>query len=85
MEDEKRPGPPLPEHPELREIALAMEGAGISGEILDSDLRLVFISSEEARIVGADPGEVDRYYGKSIVVRQLEDGELWGGGRRDQP
>lgn len=78
MEEDRHPGPRLPEHPELREIALAMEGAGISGEILDSDFRLVFISSEEARIVGEDPAEVDRHYGKSIVVRQLDDADVWG-------
>jgi class 3 adenylate cyclase len=55
-----------------------MEGAGISGEILDAGLRIVFISSEEARIVGVEPEEVDRFYGKSLVTRQLEDPEVWG-------
>lgn len=71
-------GPPLPEHPELREIALAMEGAGISGELLDANWQLVFISTEEARIVGVPPGEVARLYGKSLVVRNLEDADEWG-------
>jgi class 3 adenylate cyclase len=71
-------GPPLPEHPELREIALAMEGAGISGELLDADWRIVFISTEEARIVGVPVGEVARFYGKSLVVRNLEDADDWG-------
>ncbi len=55
-----------------------MEGAGISGEILDADWRIVFISSEEAQIVGVAPEQVDRYYGKSLVVRNLEDAEDWG-------
>ncbi len=77
QEGERDGGPPLPEHPELREIALAMEGAGVSGEILDADLECVFISSEEARIVGVAPAEVGRFYGKSLVRRQFEDGELW--------
>jgi class 3 adenylate cyclase len=70
-------GPPLPEHPELRAVAEALEGAGISGEILDAQWRLVFISSEEALIVGVEPGEVDRFYGKGLPRRQLEDGEYW--------
>jgi hypothetical protein len=52
-------GPPLPENPELRAIALAMEHAGLSGEICDATWQLVFISSEEARIVGSSP-EVGR-------------------------
>jgi class 3 adenylate cyclase len=70
-------GPPLPEHPELRSIAEAFETAGISGEILDAQWRLVFISSEEARIVGVDPAEVGRFYGKGLPRRQLEDGQYW--------
>ncbi len=70
-------GPPLPEHPELRAIAEALETAGISGEILDAKWCLVFISSEEARIVGVEPAEADRFYGKGLPRRQLEDGEYW--------
>jgi class 3 adenylate cyclase len=73
----EREGSPLPEHPELRTLALAMEHAGISGEISDATWRLVFISSEEARIVGVEPAEVGRFYGKSLVRRQLEDAEIW--------
>jgi class 3 adenylate cyclase len=78
VHDDAPAGPPLPEHPELREIALAMEGAGISGELLDASWRLVFISTEEARIVGVPPGEVARFYGKSLVVRNIEDADDWG-------
>ncbi len=70
-------GPPLPGHPELRAVAEALETAGISGEILDAQWCLVFISSEEARIVGVEPAEVDRFYGKGLPRRQLEDGEYW--------
>lgn len=70
-------GPPLPEHPDLRAIAEAMEFARISGEICDSSWRLVFISSEEARIVGVEPSEVGRFYGKGLPRRQLEDGQYW--------
>lgn len=40
--------PQLPEHPELREVALAIESAGMMGEILDSKFRCVFISTETA-------------------------------------
>jgi len=71
-------GPPLPEHPELRDIATAMEGAGISGEILDANWRIVFISSEEARIVGVAPAQVERFYGKSHITRHFEDADVWG-------
>jgi len=70
-------GPPLPEHPELRNIAESLEAAAISGEILDAQWLLVFISSEEARIIGVEPSEVGRFYGKGLPVRQLEDGEYW--------
>ena len=78
MHGEETGGPPLPEHPELREIALALEGAMISGEILDERLRIVYISTEEAGIIGVSPDEVERFYGKSLVTRQLEDPEFWG-------
>jgi class 3 adenylate cyclase len=37
----------------------------------------VFISSEEARITGIEPGDVGCFYGKSLVRRQLEDPEVW--------
>ncbi len=70
-------GPPLPEHPELRTLAEAFETAAISGEILDAQWRVVFISSEEARIIGVDPSEVGRFYGKGLPRRQLEDGDYW--------
>lgn len=78
MKNERNPGPPLPEDRRLREIAEAMEDAGVSGELLDADWKIVFISSEEARIVGVAPDEVGRFYGKSLVVRQLEDADVWG-------
>ena len=71
------PGPPLPEHPELRNIAEAIEAVGLSGEICDATWRIVYISSEEARIVGVDPSEVAQYYGKSLIRRQLEDPGIW--------
>jgi len=55
-----------------------MEGAGVSGELLDANWRLVFISTEEARIVGVPPEDVARFYGKSLVVRNIEDADDWG-------
>ena len=78
MSDTPAPGQPLPEHPELREVALAMEGAGVAGEIVDANWQIVFISSESARIIGVPLSEVDRFYGKSLVIRNLEDGDVWG-------
>jgi class 3 adenylate cyclase len=70
--------PPLPEHSELREFARAMEGAGVSGDIVDARWRTVFISSELARLAGVAPEDVSRYYGKSMIRRHHEDPETWG-------
>lgn len=70
--------PELPEHPELRQLALAMEDAGVSGDILDSRWLTVYISSELARLAGVAPHEVSRFYGKSMIRRNLEDREVWG-------
>jgi class 3 adenylate cyclase len=70
-------GPPLPDHPELRAVAEALELAGVSGEILDAQWCLVFISSEEARIIGVEPSEVGRFYGKGLPRRQLEDAQYY--------
>ena len=72
MADDETSAPPLPEHPELRDVALALEHAGLSGEICDANWQLVFISSEEARVVGVDPSEVHHFYGKSLPIRQLD-------------
>ena len=55
MRDDSESGPRLPEHPELREIALAMERAGMSGEILDTSFRTVYFSTESARLLGCPP------------------------------
>ncbi len=66
-------GPPLPEHPELREIALAMEAAGMVFEILDERFRVVFFSTEAARLIGLSAGERDRQYDKSTIVRSLRE------------
>lgn len=71
------PGPPLPEHPRLREVALAMEHAGLSGEICDRSWRLVYISTEEALVMGVEPADVGRYYGFSLVTRQLDFPDVW--------
>jgi class 3 adenylate cyclase len=78
MDDDPEVGPPLPEHPELREIAQAMEGAGASGDIVDARWRTVFISSELARLNGIAPREVGRHYGESMIVRHLEHRMTWG-------
>ena len=70
-------GPPLPEHPELRARCRSAGGGSDLGRDLDAQWRLVFISSEEARIIGVEPSEVGRFYGKGLPVRQLEDAEYW--------
>jgi class 3 adenylate cyclase len=63
--------PILPEHPELREIALAGESAGIAIEIWDSRLKAVFFSTENARIMGLTDEEWRGVYGKSVFNRIL--------------
>ncbi|MCB0828467.1 MAG: hypothetical protein KDB62_06635 [Solirubrobacterales bacterium] len=63
--------PILPEHPELREIALASESAGIAVEIWDSDLRTVFFSTESARNMGLTDDEWRTVYGVSVFNRIL--------------
>jgi hypothetical protein len=68
----------LPEHPELREFALAMESAGLSGDIVDARWRTVFISSELARLAGVSPQDVSRYYGESMIRRHHGHPETWG-------
>ena len=57
MTDDAPYVPELPEHPELREIALLIEGTGMMGEILDERFRCVFFSSESARTMGLSAEE----------------------------
>ncbi|MFN8164148.1 MAG: adenylate/guanylate cyclase domain-containing protein [Solirubrobacterales bacterium] len=59
-------------------MAAAIDGAGVSAEILDAGLKIVFVSSEAARAFGIAPGEAGRFYGKSLVTRQLEDRDVAG-------
>ncbi len=55
-----------------------MEEAGVFGEIIDVDWKIVFISSETARLVGVPAAAIDRFDGKSTIVRHFEDEEHWG-------
>ncbi|MBK5111528.1 MAG: adenylate/guanylate cyclase domain-containing protein [Thermoleophilia bacterium] len=61
--------PELPDHPELREIALVIEDAGMMGEILDASFRCVFLSTETARMIGASASEAKYLVGKSLIAR----------------
>lgn len=60
---------PLPEQPELRGLAQALEDIGAAAEILDHKWRVVFTSSEDALALGLDPGAMRHHYGLSLVVR----------------
>ena len=60
---------PLPEHPELRELAQALEDAGVAAEILDHKWRVVYTSSEDARWLGLDPAAMHHHYGLSLITR----------------
>lgn len=73
MTDEVHYVPELPEHPELREIALLIEGTGMMGEILDKRFRCVFFSSESARTMGMSADEARAAIGKSLIVRTFHD------------
>ena len=77
MED-GAPGPtPYPENPDLRDIAEAMESAGMLFEICDARFRLVYFSSEWARITEVSADEASRQIGQSGIVRVLrEDAEI---------
>jgi class 3 adenylate cyclase len=55
-----------------------MNGAGLSGEILDADLKVAFISEEGAKAFGVPLRDVTRVYGKSLVVRNIEDPDIAG-------
>ena len=72
IDDEFGYVPPLPEHPELREIALAVESAEMSAEILDTSFRTIFYSTQAARILGLSAEEATGMYGKSMIHRTLE-------------
>ncbi len=77
MDDEKTPAPLLPELPELRDVALAMESAGMIGEVLDSRFRTVFVSSRMVRLAGMNADEVKRQYGRSLIIRSMrEDSDI---------
>jgi class 3 adenylate cyclase len=72
------PGPsPWPEHPDLRDIAVAMETAGMLFEISDARYRCVYFSSEWARFAEMSADEARRQLGRSGIVRALrEDAEI---------
>lgn len=60
---------PLPEQPELRELAQALEEAGVAAEILDHKWRVVYTTSEDALGLGLDPAEMHHHYGLSLITR----------------
>ena len=72
------PGPlPFPEHPELRDIAEAMEAADMMFEIQDARFQCVYISSEFVRLAEMTADEARRQVGRSGIVRGLrEDAEI---------
>src|SRR4051794_18706963 len=65
--------PALPEHPELREIALAIERMGMFGEILDHRFRSLFVSSQTARSIGLTPDEGRGLLGLSLIARTFDE------------
>ncbi len=73
MSDDAPYVPELPEHPDLREIALMIEGTGMMGEILDERFRCIFFSSESARAMGLSHEEARAIIGHSLIARTFRD------------
>jgi class 3 adenylate cyclase len=68
---------PLPEHPELRAIAEAMETAGMLFEIYDARFRCVYMSSERTRLTEMTADEAPRHLGRSAIREVFrEDADL---------
>ena len=77
MEDGAPDPSTLPEHPDLRDIAEAMESAGMMFEIVDARFRCVYFSSEWARVTEVTAAEAGRQVGRSLIVRALrEDADI---------
>ena len=69
--------PLLPKHPELRDIAEAVEAAGMIGEILDDRFRSVYLSSQFVRLTGMNADEIKRQFGRSVLIRTMrEDSDI---------
>lgn len=73
MSDDEAHVPPLPGHPELREIARALELMGMFGEVLDDRFRSVFVSSQAARAIGLSPDEARGLSGLSLIARTYDE------------
>jgi class 3 adenylate cyclase len=71
MEDDASGPSPLPKHPELRDIAEAMEAAGMLFELADARFRYVYVSRELARLLEVSPDELSRLIGQSAIERVL--------------
>ncbi len=71
-------GPPLPDHPELRNLAHALEATGAIGELLDSRWRTVYITSELCRMMGFSTEDAISYYGISPIARDRDHADVWG-------
>jgi hypothetical protein len=56
MEEGHAEAPPLPEHPVLREVAMAVEEMGRMANMVDREWRTVYASSELAAAMGIEVG-----------------------------
>lgn len=72
------PGPShFPENSDLRDIAVALESAGMIFEIYDARFRCVYLSSERARLTELSDDEALRQIGRSAIRGVLrEDAEI---------
>jgi class 3 adenylate cyclase len=62
---------PLPEHPELRDIAVALDAGGAVFELMDDRFRLVYQSQEFVESIELTPEEAIRQLGQSHIRRAL--------------
>ena len=77
MVDDAPSPTPFPQHPDLRDIAEALEAASMLFEVYDARFRCVYFSSEWARLVEVSPDEARRMIGQSGIMRVLrEDAEI---------
>jgi class 3 adenylate cyclase len=67
---------PLPSDPTLAEAARALEDARLTGEVLDAEWRLRYVSSELRNLVGFDDDEA-LGYGVISTVRNAVAPEVW--------
>lgn len=66
-----------PEHPDLRELAIAIEAHGLIAEILDSRFRAIWGSTQLHKSFGLTPEDIEGYRNTSRIVRTRTGNSEW--------